>query len=555
MGSATRNHSSANKPDERRATSEETPLLQQDPPAQYVTLPAPPVSDQDISWASIPKKGQLAVILFARLAEPISERSLTSYLFYQLRWFDPSLDASEIARQAGYLTAAFAAAQCLTSMWWGRAADDPRLGRKRVLLIGLSGTAISALGMGFAKSLHTAFFFRCLAGALNGNVGVLRTMISEIVVDKRHQARAFLLLPMCFNVGVIIGPLLSGFLADPIHALSSLFGPGSFLGGVDGVRWMRSFPYALPNLFFAITLGAAALGIILGLDETHPQLHRRRDLGRALGKSIMATIMRRKKSGYENEAIQDDYLPTQTSRLLEDEIEGVPELEPEPKQKSSFRAILTRKVCLNMAQRFLQSLHVSSFNSMFFSLLPAPQADGHDFHLPFRFGGGLGLSSKKMGFANTTIGMIGIPLQLFLYPRLIGRLGVKNSYRYFLPLGIVAYVLVPYLVLLPANNSALVWMCLSAVLSMQVLSRTFVNPATVMLVNDCAPTPDTLGTVHGMAQSTSSAARIIGPTMGGAVLGWGLSNNFVGLPLWTLAVIALANWIVILGIEDVNMHH
>lgn len=43
--------------------------------------------------------------------------------------------------------------------------------------------------------------------------------------------------------------------------------------------------------------------------------------------------------------------------------------------------------------------------------------------------------------------------------------------------------------------------------------------------------------------------------MGGAVLGWGLSNNFVGLPLWTLAVIALANWIVILGIEGVNMHH
>ncbi|KAM6507077.1 hypothetical protein FALCPG4_018466 [Fusarium falciforme] len=160
-----------------------------------------------------------------------------------------------------------------------------------------------------------------------------------------------------------------------------------------------------------------------------------------------------------------------------------------------------------------------------------------------------------MGFANTIIGMIGIPLQLFIYPRLIGRLGVKNSYHYFLPLGIVAYVLVPYLVLLPASNSALVWTCLSAVLSMQVLSRTFVNPATVMLVNDCAPTPDTLGTVHGMAQSTSSAARIIGPTMGGAVLGWGLSNNFVGLPLWTLAVIALANWIVILGIEDVNMHH
>ncbi|KAM0321645.1 hypothetical protein ACHAQA_010001 [Verticillium albo-atrum] len=128
---------------------------------------------------------KLAVIVFARLAEPLSERSLTSYLFYQLRWFDPSLDAAEIARQAGYLTAVFAAAQCLTSMWWGHAADDPRLGRKRVLIIGLTGSVISALGMGFATSLPMAFFFRSVAGALNGNVAVLRTMVSEIVVDKR----------------------------------------------------------------------------------------------------------------------------------------------------------------------------------------------------------------------------------------------------------------------------------------------------------------------------------------------------------------------------------
>jgi hypothetical protein len=139
-----------------------------------------------VSWMSLPRKGQLAVLVFARLAEPLSERSLTSYLFYQLRWFSPHLGPSDIAKQAGYLTAVFAAAQCLTSMWWGRAADNPRLGRKGVLIIGLTGSALSALGMGFSRSLTAAFFFRFCAGALNGNVGVLRTMVSEVVADKRY---------------------------------------------------------------------------------------------------------------------------------------------------------------------------------------------------------------------------------------------------------------------------------------------------------------------------------------------------------------------------------
>lgn len=163
--------------------SDETPLLQNEAtgPLQSKTPPSPP----PVSWASMPRKGQLAVIVLARLAEPLSERSLASYLFFQLRWFNPDLDPSEIPKQAGYLTAVFAAAQCLTAMWWGRAADSRHLGRKRVLIIGLSGSAMSALGMGFSKSLTAAFCFRFCAGALNGNIGVLRTMVSEIVADKR----------------------------------------------------------------------------------------------------------------------------------------------------------------------------------------------------------------------------------------------------------------------------------------------------------------------------------------------------------------------------------
>lgn len=370
-----------------------------------------------------------------------------------------------------------------------------------------------------------------------------------MLTGARYQSRAFLLLPMCFNVGVIIGPLLSGFLADPVHSLPGLFGPGSRLGGADGVQWLRSFPYALPNLFCSAVLSTAALGVILGLDETHPQLRHRPDPGRRLGQYLVRTIMRRPVPKYAYESIDGDVPTTSTSTNTPS---PTPSAEVENKTRTPFRAVLTRNVCLNMLQRFLQSLHVSAFNSMFFSLLPTPKADPSGFHLPFRFTGGLGLSSEKVGFANTTIGMIGLPLQLLLYPRLINSFGVRGSYRFFLPLSIIAYFLLPYLVLLPGDGG-LVWASLSAVLTMHVLSRTFVNPATMMLVNDAAPSPDLLGTVHGLASSISSTARILGPVVGGVLLGWGLAHNWVGLPLWLLGIVAVVNWAVLWWIDDVDM--
>ena len=66
---------------------------------------------------------------------------------------------------------------------------------------------------------------------LNGNIGVMRTMISEIIREKKYQSRAFLLLPMTFNIGVIIGPLLGGLLADPVGTYPGIFGPHGTLGG------------------------------------------------------------------------------------------------------------------------------------------------------------------------------------------------------------------------------------------------------------------------------------------------------------------------------------
>lgn len=74
----------------------------------------------------------------------------------------------------------------------------------------------------------------------------------------RYQSRAFLILPMTFNIGVIIGPILGGILSDPAHSYPEHFGGNAFF---------LQFPYATPNLLSTFILFCALLAVWLGLEE------------------------------------------------------------------------------------------------------------------------------------------------------------------------------------------------------------------------------------------------------------------------------------------------
>ena len=144
-----------------------------------------------VAWRDLPNKKQLAILTLARLSEPLTQTSLRAYIFYQVKSFDPTLSDSTIASQVGILESSFAATQLVTAIAWGRAADSDRCGRKNVLLIGLFGTCLSCVGFGFSKSFWQAIMFRAMGGALNGNVGVMRTMISEIIKEKKYIVTTF----------------------------------------------------------------------------------------------------------------------------------------------------------------------------------------------------------------------------------------------------------------------------------------------------------------------------------------------------------------------------
>ena len=59
-----------------------------------------------------------------------------SYMFYQLRWFNPEVSNTTISAQAGLLVGAKTAASVCTGMLWGHFADSELGGRKLTLIIG-----------------------------------------------------------------------------------------------------------------------------------------------------------------------------------------------------------------------------------------------------------------------------------------------------------------------------------------------------------------------------------------------------------------------------------
>lgn len=159
----------------------------------------------------------------------------------------------------------------MTAIFWGKVADSPKFygGRKMVLLIGTLGTAISCFGYGFSNTFATAMFWRVFAGMVNGLVGIIRTMISEITVERKYQSRAFLILPMSFNVAGILGPILGGWLADPMMTLPEWFAPGApFYSSI-----VEKYPFALPSIMNGVALFAVFLAVLFGLEEVSAQRH------------------------------------------------------------------------------------------------------------------------------------------------------------------------------------------------------------------------------------------------------------------------------------------
>ncbi|CAH6720516.1 uncharacterized membrane protein [[Candida] jaroonii] len=241
---------------------------------------------------------QLVVVNIMRFGEPLSFSSLFPYVYYMIRDFKIAETEEEISKYSGYLAACFSFTQFLFSVYWGKLSD--RIGRKKVVTIGLFGTSISMLIFGFAPNYYVALAARSFLGAVNGNVAVVRTIIAELTTDRKHQAIAFSTFPLLWNIGSIIGPLIGGskyFTRPKEHNPYEDDSVVVLSGFKDFHEWfLNKYPYASSNIIIALFLWTGALVGFLFLEETHYKRKKDRDLGLDMGDWIL------NKLGYKTPA-------------------------------------------------------------------------------------------------------------------------------------------------------------------------------------------------------------------------------------------------------------
>ncbi|ORX86491.1 MFS general substrate transporter, partial [Basidiobolus meristosporus CBS 931.73] len=451
---------------------------------------------------------QLVVLCLVRLAEPINYTILFPFMYRMVRWMNVGENVEDVSSYAGLIAASFAIAQFISGIPWGALSD--RIGRKPVILMGLVGSTIGILLFGLSRSYIMAITGRSLAGLLNGNIGVIKSMLAEMT-DATNRAKAFTLLPLVWGVGSVVGPLLGGLLSEPASQYPSIFGENTFL-----IR----YPYFLPC---AVGASISMAGTIFGfmyLEET-------------LVKNV--------------EKIPDvPRTPSRRDHSEDPEAQPLISQETPKSSKLSFYSSLSKPIHVVVLSYVLFSLQSVMWDELYnlWAAIPPSQY-------------GLGLDQQKISFTLAIVGLLTPIVQFLIYPPLQRRYGDLRCYMVVLFVYIPFYFLQPFIADLaryatnfPPGSSeySWIWTGVWAGIGFCLVTKVICSPicftATSILLAEICPSSDTLGAVNGYSQAAVSLVRAIGPALGGFLLSKSIKSPmtfpFNSHLVWTvLSLIAL----------------
>ena len=477
---------------------------------------------------------QLVILSICRFAEPIAFTSVFPYLPEMIESFDIPKD--EVSKWAGITSAVFSLSQAATGIAWGRASD--RFGRKPVILCAMFCVMSTSLFFGFSRSLTWAIIARALTGASNGNVGIMRTAVAELVPYKELQPRAFSIMPLVWTIGSIFGPGFGGALANPAAKYPRLFGSS----------WLfRTYPFALPNI---VAASIFVVGLIVGflfLQESLETKRDSRDYGRVIGKLLLRPFMPKKPRAarWQHEEEQSSSLLKHSrgssSVSREDDIDVRAEPKPIRLAPPSYREVFSYQSNLNLLTYSLLALHSVAYDQLLpiFMHYP-PQTDrssNPNVQLPFKFTGGFGIDSDRIGLLFTLYGIAGMFIQFLIFPPLTRRYGVLTSLKVVTAMFPIVCILTPFTALFPTSLTQQIAMF--AVMLVKSWAVIFAFPCTTILLTNSAVSMRVLGTLNGVATSISAIGRAAGPAIAGWTFSIGVSKGYVILPWWTLAGFAL----------------
>ncbi|CAE7170292.1 unnamed protein product [Rhizoctonia solani] len=129
----------------------------------------------------------LSILLLMQLSEPIAYTVIYPFIAQFVNETGiTGGDGSKIGYYAGMIESIFFLTESMFTLQYGRISD--RVGRRPVLLFGLFGQALSIFAVGLSKQFWQLVFSRALSGALNGNIGVMKSMVVELT-DETNQAQ------------------------------------------------------------------------------------------------------------------------------------------------------------------------------------------------------------------------------------------------------------------------------------------------------------------------------------------------------------------------------
>ncbi|KAL5114450.1 hypothetical protein ACEQ8H_007647 [Pleosporales sp. CAS-2024a] len=470
---------------------------------------------------------QLALLALVRVAEPIALTSILPYAWKLVSSFDLA-SATNAPFYAGCLIAAFSLAEAFSGMAWGAVSD--RVGRKPVVILGCLGTLSSLLLVGFAQNFWVALAGRIIGGALNGNIGVIQTMVGELVRRPEHEPRAYAVMPFVWSIGTIIGPSIGGYFAEPVQSFPGLFSPTGLFA---------TFPYLLPNLICSLLMLLSIIMAYFLLDETHPDRHSQghfEQYDAAVARTPLLPTQGATADAPAN-LTSESYGTFNNVEIQRDEMWRV-------RSNGDWVEVpADGKVFTWTVIQFVVALGIFTYHSMTYDhLLPIflqdkRAGDISAFNVPpASMSGGLGIPVQNVGIIMSLNGIIQLVIQAVVFPLLAESLGVWRLLLLVTLTHPIAYLVVPFLQLLPQS---LLYPGLFACLTIRSLTAILAFPLLLIMIKEAAPEKSHLGKINGLAASTGAACRTVASPIAGLLYGLSIDMHFTALAWWASAAVAI----------------
>ncbi|KAL5524633.1 hypothetical protein ACEPAF_9773 [Sanghuangporus sanghuang] len=360
-------------------------------------------------------------------------------------------------------------------------------GRKPIVLASIAVLALSSSLFGFSKSFWFMIVTRASGGITAASWSTMKVMLGELT-DKSNQAKAFAAFgdKAAYKVGQILGQPIGGLLAHPDRNFS-LF---------DNDFW-RTYPYAFPCLFSASVALLAVLAGCFALNETNPRV-----------------LKRNEKHRYYGTTSSDD-----TESLLKGE-----------KSRASWSSILTPYVASIFTSLFLMTIASEAL----FVLYPLFA------FTPIEFGG-LGCSAAEIG-AHMAVRSFVVILLMLLFAPMQSRFGTLRTYKMTMLVWPLGYLFFPLLNLLKRWNTSTIVVDLVLLVFFVVWGLANCSwPASSVLINDAAPSADSLAAINGISQMVMLLPQAVIPAAVASLFAWSISSNILGGNLIWIVLIVIVS--------------